>query len=83
MIDRYRPEVDACIRLLPTRSRQVALLSRHLGLQGSTCSKRVDIAVFVGKECCIMLFKQLKRLNSFFGRCHAAVQSYYAAVIAV
>lgn len=38
------------------------------------CSSREDVAVFVGKECCVRLFKSLKRLNPLISlRCYAAV----------
>lgn len=47
------------------------------------CLSREDVAIFVGKECCVRLFKPLKRLSSLlFLRCYAAVKTYYAAVIA-
>lgn len=47
------------------------------------CSSRDDVAVFVGKECHARFLKLLKRLKSCFSlRRYAAVQDYYAAVIA-
>lgn len=38
------------------------------------CHARVQwVAIVVGRECCVRLFKSLKRLKSFFSlRCYAA-----------
>lgn len=41
------------------------------------CSNREEVAVFVGKECCVRFFKPLKRQNSVLSlRCYAAVEIY-------